>query len=277
MAGCLRGKIAFVAGAGSAAEGVSNGMACALQYAREGARVFAVDRDGKALEVTLAAARKEDLDCIGHVADMTLESCVKAAVESCLNSLGGLDILHNNIGTATAGGPVEMSEEDWDRVIGINLDCVFLACKYALPIMIARGGGAIINISSIASLIYGGRPYISYAASKAALNQFTRSVAVENAEYGVRCNMILPGFIATPASFSVPSVGAAAAKGKDLSKRIEIDLVPLGYFGTPQDVADAAVFLASDDAGFVTGASLVVDGGLVNTISATSTVARAPA
>ncbi|MBO6638205.1 MAG: SDR family oxidoreductase [Roseitalea sp.] len=277
MTGRLTGKVAFVAGAGSAAEGVSNGMACAVQYAREGARIFAVDRDEAALQVTIDALGDEGLGGAAHIADMTQEAEVEGAVARCVNELGGVDVLHNNIGTATPGGPVETSEEDWDRVIAINLTTAFLACKYALPTMIKQGSGAIINISSVASLIYGGQAYLNYAGSKAALDQMTQAVALENAAHGVRCNAILPGLLATPFAFSAPSVVAATAKTIDPNETIESDLVPLGHFGSPWDIADAAVFLASDDAGFITGTSLVVDGGMVNTITATHPAARASA
>lgn len=265
----LPGKVAFVSGAGSAPEGVSNGMACSVKYAREGARIFAVDRHETALEKTLNAIAEEGGEAQGYVADMTNPVEVEAAVAACLERFGTIDILHNNIGAGTPGGPVETSEEDWDRIIATNITSAFLACKHVLPVMLEKGAGVIVNISSVASKIYGGQSYINYAASKAALDQFTQAVALENAAKGIRCNAILPGLIATPFAFSVPSMAAKAAGDGGMDKVIPSDLVPLGHLGSPWDVADAAVFLASDDAAFITGAELLVDGGFTSTVSTT--------
>ncbi|SHI01103.1 SDR family NAD(P)-dependent oxidoreductase [Marivita hallyeonensis] len=265
--GRLTDKTAFVAGAGSASTGVSNGMACAVAYGREGARVFAVDRDATALNVTLAALSEDGVTGTGHVADMTDEAQVAAAVEVCVRAYGTIDILHNNIGTATAGGPVEISEDDWDRVMEINLTTAFLACKYALPVMTARKSGVISMISSLAGQVDSGSAYIDYAASKAAMDQLAQAVAIDNAANGVRCNAILPGLIATPFAMAVPSVVAKTAKDTDFNAPVASDLVPMGHLGTPWDVAGAAVFLASDDARFITGTTLRVDGGIGNTIA----------
>lgn len=275
MANRLSGKRAFVAGAGSSSQGVSNGMACAVSYAREGAEVFLVDVNPEALKVTQAALQTDGLSGVAHVADLTDADAVAEAVKDCESRLGGIDILHNNIGTATAGGPVETSEEDWDRVIRINVTAAFLTCKYVLPEMIQRGSGVITNISSAASKVYGGQAYLNYAGGKAALDQLTQAVALENAAKGIRCNSILPGFIATPFAFSQPSVVASTASKIDPNERIPTDLVPIGHFGSPWDIADAAVFLASDDAGFITGVTLDVDGGMVNTVAASHPAARA--
>lgn len=275
--GRLKDKTAFVAGAGSSADGVSNGMACAVAYAREGARVFAVDRDQAALDVTLAALADTGGTGIGHVADMTQEAQAANAVAACAEAFETIDVLHNNIGTATPGGPVETSEEDWDRVMDVNLTTAFLACKFVLPIMLSQGAGSIIMISSLAGQVYGGQPYLNYASSKAAMDQLMQAVALDNAAAGVRCNAILPGLLATPFALAAPSVVAATAEALDPNEQIPSDLVPMGHFGSPWDVADAAVFLASDDAGFITGTTLRVDGGIGNTITAAHPAARAAA
>lgn len=270
----LKGRRVLVSGAGSPSHGVSNGMACSLAYAREGAEVFLVDMSRDALNVTLDGLKSEGLTGTVHIADMTDAEAVADAVRSCEERLGGIDILHNNVGLATAGGPVETTEEDWDRFIRINVTTAFLTCKYALPGMIRAGSGVITNISSVGSKAWGGDTYISYSGGKAALNQLTRAVAVENAAKGIRCNAILPGYIATPFALAAPSI-VRTSKKLDPNEKIKTEAVPLGYFGSPWDIASAAVFLASDDASFITGELLDIDGGMSNTIASAHPAGRA--
>jgi NAD(P)-dependent dehydrogenase (short-subunit alcohol dehydrogenase family) len=266
MAGRLEGKVAIVTGAGSSGPGWGNGKATAAVFAREGAKVFAVDLNPKAAEETRAVIEGEGGTCAVHSGDMSNASDVKALVEACLGTFGRIDILHNNVGIVAVGGPVEQSEADWDRVIDVNLKSMFLTCKHVLPVMAKQfekdgRGGAIINIGSIAGVRWLGVPYISYHASKGAVSQFTKAVAMEYAGRGVRCNTILPGLMNTP--MIVEPLANAYGKG-GVATMIEKRNAqcPTGKMGDAWDVAYAALFLASDEAKYITGVDLPVDGGI---------------
>jgi NAD(P)-dependent dehydrogenase (short-subunit alcohol dehydrogenase family) len=176
---------------------------------------------------------------------------------------GGIDILDNNVGIAEVGGVVELSEAEWDRVFAVNLKSAFLAMKEVIPHMQARGGGAIVNISSIASIRYTGVPYATYYATKAALNHLTRTTAVQYAAEKIRVNAILPGLMKTPMVEKSAGLAATYAKG-DVEEmwRVRDAQVPMGHMGEAWDVANAALFLASDESKYVTGIELVVDGGI---------------
>ena len=256
----LKDKVAIVSGAGSVGPGWGNGKATAVLFAREGAKVLAVDIDGAAAEVTRGIIDGEGGDCTVVECDVTQARDVEAMVGRCIDVYGCVDILHNNVGIVALGGPVETSEEDWDRVTDVNLKSIFLTCKYALPHMERQGGGAIVNISSISGIRWLGVPYISYSATKAAILQFTQSVALQYAARNIRCNAVLPGLMNTP--MAQQSV-AEAYSGGDVQKMIEIRnrQVPMGVQGDAWDVAYAALFLASDEAKYVTGTQIVVDGG----------------
>lgn len=184
---------------------------------------------------------------------------VEAAVNNCMEEYGRIDILHNNVGIAEFGGPVETSEESWNRVMDANIKGVFLTCKYVLPIMEAQRSGVIINISSLASIRWSGVPYIGYYASKAAVNQFTRAVALQYADKGIRVNAILPGMMNTP--MFVEGAKAFGADIEDITKQRD-SMCPMGKMGDAWDVAYASVFLASEEAKYITGVLLPVDGGL---------------
>ncbi|RMF84906.1 MAG: SDR family oxidoreductase [Nitrospinota bacterium] len=257
----LAGKVAIVTGAGSIGPGWGNGKATAVLFAREGAKVFAVDINLAAAEETQAIIRQEGGECTAHQADVSQAAEVKAMVEHCLETYGRIDILHNNVGILELGGCVEASEESWDRVNAVNLKSMFLTCKYVLPHMERQGGGAIVNISSIASIRWLGIPYVSYSATKGAINQLTQSIAMEYASKNIRANTILPGFMNTP--MVVKALTDVYADG-DVEQMIEIRnrLCPMGRMGDAWDVAYAALFLASDEAKYITGIQLVVDGGL---------------
>ena len=179
----------------------------------------------------------------------------------CMDHWGRVDILHNNVGILDVGGPVDASLESWERVVSVNLTSMFLTCKYVLPVMEAQGGGAIVNIASIAGIRYLGIPYVSYSATKGGVLQLTQSVALEYAEKGVRVNSILPGLMNTP--MIVEPLKGVYADG-DVDKMIEMrnEQVPMKTMGDAWDVAHAALFLASDEARYITGTQLVVDGGL---------------
>jgi NAD(P)-dependent dehydrogenase (short-subunit alcohol dehydrogenase family) len=260
MSDRLKGKTAIVFGAGGPAEGVTNGAAASIAYAREGALVVAVDINREAAERTVAAIRDEGGEAIAFVADVTSAEQVKAAVDAAVAAFGRIDILHNNVALNSPGGPVEMEEEMWDRIMALNTKSLFLACKYVIPLFKAQGGGVITNISSIAGVTFYGRPTIAYASSKAALNQFTRAVAAQHGPDNIRCNAILPGSIDTPRSYKQLHT---IWKG-DVEKmhRVRAQAVPLRRLGSAWDVAKAAVFLASDDANYITGVVLPVDGGI---------------
>jgi NAD(P)-dependent dehydrogenase (short-subunit alcohol dehydrogenase family) len=257
----LKGKVAFVTGAGSAGPGWGNGKAAAALFAREGAKVYAVDINSAALEETMSVVRSEGGLIDGRVCDVTLAADVQDAVAHCQAAFGTIDVLHNNVGTYEIGGPEEATEESWDRVHDINLKSAFLCCKYVLPVMAAGGGGAVVNVSSIASIRWAGVPYLSYYTSKAALNTFSKMIAREYAPKKIRSNAILPGLIDTPQIRSNLLKDLAADQlDAALSKRDR--RVPLGRMGSAWDIAKAALFLASDDAAYITGAELVVDGGV---------------
>jgi len=257
----LKDKVAIVTGAGSVGPGWGNGKATAVLFAREGARVFATDINLAAAEETKGIIDKEGGECTVHKADVSKSDEVKAMVDRCLETYGRIDILHNNVGIVVVGGPVETDEETWDRVSAVNLKSMFLTCKYVLPQMERQGGGAIVNISSIAAIRYTGIPYITYYATKAGILQLTRGIALQYAEKNIRANVILPGLMNTP-MIREPLKDAYA--GGDIEKMLEIrsQQCPTKRMGDAWDVAYAALFLASDEAKYITGAQLVVDGGI---------------
>ena len=257
----LREKVAIVTGAGSSGPGWGLGKATAVLFAREGARVLAVDIDAAAVEETRSIIDAEGGECAVQQTDVSRADQVEAMVERCVDVYGRVDILHNNVGIVEVGGPVEASEESWDRVFDVNLKSMFLTCKSVLPHMEEQGGGAIVNISSVVGIRYLGVPYISYSTTKAGIIQFTRTIAVQYAERHIRANVILPGMMNTP--MIVEPLKDVYADG-DVEKMLEIrdSQIPTKKMGDAWDVAYAALFLASDEAKYITGAELVVDGGL---------------
>jgi len=257
----LKNKVAIVTGAGSVGPGWGNGKATSVLFAREGAKVFAIDISLSAAKETKEIIEKEGGICVIQKVDVSKSDEVKAMVEQCIQTYGRIDILHNNVGIVIAGGPVEISEETWDRVMAVNLKSMFLTCKYVLPYMEKQGGGVIINISSIAAIRYTGIPYITYYTTKAGILGLTQSIALQYATKHIRANAILPGLMHTP-MFVEPLKEAYAAG--DVEKMFEIrnKQCPTGKMGDAWDVAHAALFLASDEAKYITGAQLVVDGGI---------------
>ena len=257
----LKDKVALVTGAGSSGPGWGNGKATAVLFAREGARVCVIDINRDAVEEPAGIIRDEGGECLVDQVDVTDAEQVAAVVAKCMDHWGRVDILHNNVGILDVGGPVDASLESWERVVSVNLTSMFLTCKYVLPVMEAQGGGAIVNIASIAGIRYLGIPYVSYSATKGGVLQLTQSVALEYAEKGVRVNSILPGLMNTP--MIVEPLKGVYADG-DVDKMIEMrnEQVPMKTMGDAWDVAHAALFLASDEARYITGTQLVVDGGL---------------
>ncbi len=257
----LKNKVAIVTGAGSSGPGWGNGKATAVLFAREGAKVFAVDINQEAVEETRQIISDEGAGVTVQQTDVTRAEQVEAMVDLCIETYGRVDILHNNVGIVEVGGPVEASEESWDRVVAVNLKSMFLTCKFVLPHMEEQGGGAIVNISSIAGIRYLGVPYVSYSATKGAVLQLTQSIALQYAEKNIRANSILPGLMNTP--MIIEPLKNVYAEG-DIEKMLDIrnNQVPMKRMGDAWDVAHAALFLASDEAKYITGAQLVVDGGL---------------
>jgi NAD(P)-dependent dehydrogenase (short-subunit alcohol dehydrogenase family) len=258
----LAGKIAVVVGAGQGpGTGMGNGRATVIRFAQEGAKVLAVDRDLASAEETAAMAREKGGECVAFQADVTKEATLTAAIKAARERWGRIDVLHNNVGVSIAGGdapPTEITEEAFDRICAINLRGTVMACKHVLPIMREQGAGAIINISSAAAVE--NYPYVAYKATKSAMVAFTKQIAIQNAEYGVRANVILPGLMDTP--MAVDTRARAMGKSRAEVAAMRDAKVPLRKrMGTAWDVANAALFLASDEANFITGVALPVDGG----------------
>jgi NAD(P)-dependent dehydrogenase (short-subunit alcohol dehydrogenase family) len=258
MTGRLAGKVAVVFGAGSSGPGWGNGKATAVAYAREGAAVAAIDISLKAATETADLIKGEGGRALPLAADVTSLTSVEAAVTAATQALGDIDILHNNVGVVFPGGPEELDEATFQRAMDINLGSVFRTCKVLLPQFVARKRGVIINIASLAAIRWTGYPYFSYYAAKAAMVQATSALAVQYAPHGIRANTILPGMIDTPLIYAQI---AANYKSADEMVAARNRAVPMGKMGTAWDVAAAAVFLASDEAKFITGVALPVDGG----------------
>ena len=258
MADRVLGKVAIVTGAGASGPGVGNGMAAAILYAREGARVLLVDLDQGAAERTKKAIDAEGGTALVFKGDVSSAKDCTDMATTAEREFGRIDILQNNAGiTGSGGGPVETTEETWDRVLAVNLKAMFLTCKYVLPHMERQGGGSIINISSVGGVRARiGRPNVAYSASKAGIDGLTRDVAVQYASQGIRCNTIVIGGVNTP------RVGAIHADADvDALLRARAAELPGGRLGDAWDSAYLALFLASDEAKHITGATLAVDGG----------------
>lgn len=256
--GRVAGKVALVFGGGSAGPGWGNGKAAAMVYAREGARVAVVDIRREAAEETRGRLRAEGFDAESYAADVTDAQAVAAVVRQVRERFGAIDILHNNVGITRMGSVVEMDEATWQQVIDTNLTGVFLTCKHVVPVMLEQGRGAIVNISSLASQQINSYPYMPYYAAKAGLNHFTRALAVQYAARGIRANAVLPGVIDTPLIHQ-QIAGQFASTEEMLRTRNAAS--PMGRMGQAWDVAYTALFLASDEARYVTGVCIPVDGG----------------
>lgn len=261
MGNRLQDKVALVIGAGSIGPGWGNGKAAAVLFAREGAKVFAVDINEAAAAETCSIIEEEGGTAIPWTADASRSDQVEALVQACIDEFARIDVLQNNVGIVSLGGPVELDEAEWDRVLDINLKSFYLTCKYVLPHMERQGAGSIVNISSVTSIRWLGIPYLTYSATKAAINQLTQAVALQYAPKGIRCNAVLPGLMATPMT-RIGLPGAYAEGDSEQMDEIRAAQCPTGRMGDAWDVAYASLFLASDEARYITGHPLVVDGGL---------------
>jgi NAD(P)-dependent dehydrogenase (short-subunit alcohol dehydrogenase family) len=261
MAGRIEGKVAVVLGAGSVGPGWGNGRATAVVFAREGAKVFAVDRNAESMQETIEKARQSGGEMTTHLCDAADSKAVATMVKECVKAFGRIDILVNVVGGSAAGGPVELSEEAWRNQLDFNLSTVFLACKHVLPVMVAQKAGAVVNVSSTSGIRFTGAAQVGYAASKAGVIQFSRAVAVQYAPHGIRVNTVIPGQLHTP---MVEARLAKQRAGGDVEALLKqrVARIPLGFAGDGRDTAHAALFLASDEARFITGAEIVVDGGM---------------
>ncbi len=255
----LEGKVAMVTGAGSSGPGVGNGKATAVLFAREGAKVLLADAFIERAEETLAMIREEGGEASAFQANVTSADDCRRMVEAAIERYGRLDILDNNVGISRRGTVLEVSEEDWDYVMAVNVKSIVLTSRYAIPRMIeTAGGGSIINISSIAGLrAHSSTPYTT---SKAAVIGLTMSMAADHGHDNIRVNCIAPGLVYTP---------MVAPRMDDILREHRKNATPLGTEGTAWDIAAAALYLASDDARWVTGVVLPVDAGLTLVTPAT--------
>lgn len=260
MTGRLAGKIALITGAGCVGPGWGNGRAAAVIFAREGAKVFAVDKNPDSMAETVQLAGP-GADIKTYACDVLDDAQVAQMVQACRDAFGRIDILVNNVGGSAAGGAAELSEQAWDNQIDYNLKSVFLTCRHVIPVMIAQGGGAIVNTSSTSGTRYTGSPQVGYASAKAGLIHFSRVTAVQYAPKGIRVNTVVPGQMHTP---MVEVRLAKQRAGGDVESLLKerVARIPLGFMGDGRDTAHATLFLASDEARFVTGTEIVVDGGM---------------
>lgn len=261
MAGRLQDKVAIVTGAGCIGPGWGNGRAITVRFIEEGAKVFAVDLRPESLAETVERAGGPSAQLVTHEADVTSSSAVAAMAHACVQAFGRIDILVNNVGGSMPGGPVEMTEEVFDQQVAFNLKSAFLTCKHVLPVMVDQGAGAIVNLSSTSGLRWSGHANVAYAATKAGIIQLSKVTAVEYASRGIRVNTVVPGLMHTP---MVEARLAHQRSGGDHEALLESrqKSVPLGFMGDGRDTANAVVYLASDEARFVTGTEIVVDGGM---------------
>ncbi len=259
----LEGKTAIIIGAGQGpGEGLGNGRATTLRFAQEGARTMAVDRIVSSAEETAEMVRKAGGECFAFEADVTKEATLAAAIAKAQKQWGHIDIMHYNVGVGMGAGDaplLDITEGVFDRITAINLRGAVMACKHVVPVMRRQRSGAIIMVSSVS--VYEMYPNVTYKTTKAAMIAFTKQVAIQNAEYGIRANVILPGLMDTP--MAVDTRARVTGESRAAIAAARDARVPLLHKqGTAWDVANAALFLASDEAKYITGVELLVDGGL---------------
>ena len=256
----LAGKVVLVAGAGSSAAGWSMGTASCVTLARQGAAIVTLDSQREAAEDAAHEVEKAGGSALAVQADVADPAAMQAAVDAALRRYGRIDVLQANAGIGKVGGPEDISLEDWDRIQQVNVSSLLIATRLLAPLMREQGGGAIVTVSSVAGIRYTGYPHLAYSVSKAAVIHFARIAAQQYAADRIRVNTVIPGLIDTPRvaknvarMFDADARAASAARDRQ---------VPMGRMGTPWEVANAVAFLASDEASYITGTELLVDGGL---------------
>jgi len=261
MSGRLQGRIAIVTGAGCIGPGWGNGRATAVRFAEEGAKIFAIDRNLDSVAETVERVTAVGGEIVTHQCDVTDSASVEIMAKACLGRFGRIDVLVNNVGGSAAGGPAEMSEDVWDAQVDYNLKSVFLTLKHVLPVMEQQKSGAIVNIASTSGLRWTGSAQVGYAATKAGVIQLSRVVAVQYADKGIRVNTVVPGQLHTP-MVEARLAGQRAGGNVEALLKSRLERIPIGFMGDGRDTANAALFLVSDEARFVTGTEIVVDGGM---------------
>jgi len=256
--GRVEGKVAIVAGAGSIAEGWSNGKASAVLLAREGAKVFAVDSNLDSASDTRDIIHSEGGECVAHRCDVSIAVEVEAMVAACISAFGRVDILFNNVGMQVVGGPLDVSEADWDKLMTVNVKSMYLTCRAVIPHMLKQGGGSIINNSSTAGIRFT-YANVAYSASKGAVKQLSQNIGVQYAAKGIRCNAVMPGYIATPRI--TDRLKRSNPQNYDEKIKERQIAVPTGTLGSAWDVAYGVLYLASDESKFVNATELIIDGG----------------
>ena len=261
MAERLKGKVALVTGCGSSGPGWGNGKAISVLFAREGARVFGCDISMEAAEETRQLAQAEGGDMTVVACDVARDDQVAAMVEACVDRYGRIDVLVNNVGIAILGGPVELPTSEWERALAVNVTSMFLTCKYAIPHLLKTGAGSIVNIGSVAGSRDSGVVYVAYSTTKAATLGFSRSIALQYARQNLRSNVLSPGLMDTPLIAAPLKEGYHSATREEMMEKRNRQC-PMGHMGNAWDTANAALWLASDESGYVTGTELLVDGGV---------------
>jgi len=257
----LKGKVALVTGCGSSGQGWGNGKAMSVLFAREGAKVFGCDISLKAANETMELASAEGGQMSVVACDVSKEDQVASMVAACVERYGRIDVLVNNVGIVNLGGVVELPTAEWERALAVNLTSMFLTSKYAIPHMLKAGGGSMVNIGSVAGIRDSGVVYVAYSTTKAAISGFSRSVALQYAKQSIRSNVLLPGLMDTPLVAEPLKDGYHTGSREAMLEKRSAQC-PMGHMGDAWDTARAALWLANDESRYVTGAELVVDGGI---------------
>lgn len=258
----LKGRVALILGAGTSAPGVSIGKASSIAMACAGASVAALDFNLAAAQEVTQEITALDGKAIAYQADVANFEAMQTAIERVMQDFGRIDILQINAGIGRVGGPAETSLEDWDRIQKVNVESILIAAKLVAPIMIQQAAGSIIGVSSVAGMRYLGYPHLAYNVTKAAVIHFIKMLAQQYAGQGIRANTIVPGLIDTPRIQKNVAKVFDANADMEKTRRARDQQVPMGRMGSPWEVAAVATFLASDDASYITGTEIVVDGGL---------------
>ena len=258
----LKGRVALILGAGTSAPGISIGKASSIAMACAGASVAALDFNADTAQEVTQEICAFGGKAIAYQADVADFVAMQTAIERVMQDFGRIDILQINAGIGRVGGPAETSLEDWDRIQKVNVESILIAAKLVAPIMVKQGSGSIIGVSSVAGMRYLGYPHLAYSVTKAAVIHFIKMLAQQYASDGIRANTIVPGLIDTPRIQKNVAKVFDANADMDKTRRARDQQVPMGRMGTPWEIASVATFLASDDASYITGTEIVVDGGL---------------